>query len=444
MRSHRWSNALPGLVQYYPRSVDEPGTLWHWQQAASKVTGEDEISDLVVDDTCDCRSENCESCFPPPAAEWSERADRAIELNRDSLRSFQDGVTANSLRLPVDPARGGADLSLIQGLRPLIRLAKIQANRLAEQGDMGGAAQTLAEIIDAGRLFLDSEGIIVDYLVGVAFVGVGTYGTEELLDRHRLPRRSLERLVDSISQLHFPRAAANTVRSELHRWTLPTLEQFEANFRLQGTAAYFESFSRDPSGLYAWREEQLRFLLGGYPAAFDAEEVAWQLAYWSAEGVSECEDCELDEEARRQIAQFSERLEQFRTVWPAELDHLIYDLSELPRSDFDRMFHEHMREENESLRPISDDRLQASREALRQMTNPLGLAVFNQMGGFRCSSLLHLPQIPYAEKLCRRIEALQKPTLASKLSELRRRWKRSRADRTRHRRSASKVASAAR
>ena len=434
MIAHRWRDALPEIVRYRPRTVAEPGTLFHWDQAIAIVTGDDESAQLLIEDPCDCNRQGCATCFPLSAAKWAARADAVIELNRQALQHFRDGVAVGSYRSPVAPPGIGTNLQFLQGLRNLVRLAKIQAVREADQGQLLDAARTLTEIIDAGKLVIDSEGKVIDYLIGIALVGVGTCAVDELLDRHRLPSGSRDLLATTVEKLDFRQAVANTLRSELNRWTLPTLEHFEQRRQLKGPPAFFEIFAADPVGQHLWREQQLQFLLEDHPRAFDAEDLARGLACSAAVDVAECENVSLDDEDLEFHRSFQQRRKQFQAVWPSEFVQPLYNVSEEAASDEDRATQEFLRKHNESVKPIDHDRLQSTRDALRNMANPLGLAIFDQAAGMGACSLLNFPLMAQSESLRSRLGFLNQPTLISRFREQKRRWQQKKKDRRRLRR----------
>lgn len=380
MGIERWNQVLHPSARFWPREPSPGnGALPYWQRAAAALVDLDAL-DFLSDDEELCELDR--SRTPLAAEERAERIDVLLSANRLALAEFRAGIRAGAFQRDVTPFHLTNDGNLNQSLRYLVRLERFEASRQFDARNINEAGHSLVRIVEAGRLLMACEGLSIDYLSGSVIVGVGVCELDTLLNRGDLSRHSLITISDALDRVDFMGLLADTIRSDLAKWTLPILESLDSRAPDQRVEGYFELFD-GPSvrSEYAWRTDQLREILSGHPSAWNADETARTLGLLAAGVIAECEDESGggDELLNSGCASLRRHLDDFYRAFPLALYQPLLEFADPVQGECDRAVRDQVLAANLAVRPLSPRQLRSVREQLRGFDNPLGLAVVGQL-----------------------------------------------------------------
>ena len=209
-----------------PAAAGERADDWTLAAAQLKSVEEIEFLGAALFD-CECQETDCPTCNPLHPGEQRTRIEAVVAQNGPALRVFDQGLVRGALQIPVAAPDLSHHCDLVQNLRGLIRLKALQADLEQANGNADAASTALAQILDAGRLTMLGDGLLVDYLVGMAFVGVSISAVEKLLQTRALCLEILRQLRQATAAIDFESFLARALQAEFAQWALPTIEHFD-------------------------------------------------------------------------------------------------------------------------------------------------------------------------------------------------------------------------
>jgi hypothetical protein len=249
------------------------------------------------------------------------------------------------------------------------------------------------------------DSFLMQYLVGSYVLDVAQFGIRLLATEPPVPGAALEELGTAVRRwLAEAGRMTHCLRVELCRYALPELELFAAcpdvvslvdqflerhypNAPLLSGADDETGTGADDDGRRVWRRERLLYVLDGHPEPFALLPTVRRLGRLVADEIRE-----LDQRRRWPPVAWCQRVgrlyrrSRFRArsqLWPAQLSPRFpyeclgpsaaaqYGLAELQPHVSTRQW--------AAMQPPAEDQLQALRERLRWVPNPLGVLIISSL-----------------------------------------------------------------
>lgn len=357
-----------------------------WAEAALHLAPF-EITDFAEFEERACISEQDLGYWLPTGAARGKLREQ-IERNRRALETANLGLSLGRFQFP-EP-RGhehfAEDAALLDFLRQLTWLRDFKARLHASCGEFSQAAGELTNSLRTAELALAGDGIIVNYLVGIACQGkalAGIHGLARLADS---PAAAITEMLAALEHdWHGAEALAQSIRCDFHYYFLRQLAilsqcdgpQALVELLLQGFYSNASILGCDeqplgphPDGRSEWRRQRLLELLEGHPAPFD---VAPTLAAVSVKLAEVIRRGEAPWPAGRGLP--GEERSLHEGGWPTQLrPDYPYDLLG-PGAEARKNVEEFLESapDFEGYWRVPDEStLAAARDKLRQIDNPIG------------------------------------------------------------------------
>lgn len=406
---------------------DRENARFLWEEAARYLSPVEspEYEDF---ETRECMSEH-ELGFWLPEGAAREKLREQIERNRRALETANLGLSLGRFQFP-EP-RGGEhfaeDTALADFCQSLARIRDFKARLHASCGEFVQAARELASALRTAELALDGDGIVLTYLLGIA---CEWKALDSMRGLARLPAMPAAAIADMLSALESDwqgaEALSQSMRCEFHYYfleqvaplsecqSLTTLvDALLKSFYSDASMLNFAEGSRGPhpDGRSAWRRQRLLELLAGHPSPFEPG------ATVSASSRSLAEIVRRAEEPWRPGCKQSEENELLpEDCWPTHLRAgFPYDLlgpGPEARKTVEE-FSESMPELACYWRVPDEAALDAAREKLRQLDNPVGRLLAK-------SAIGHLPSCVDMLFRNRAVREATKAVLAVRLYQIQR------------------------
>jgi len=338
---------------------------------------------------------------PGEYAPWptdEEAGDIRELLRREQWRldRFEEGLDRGRPQVPMSEP-GGEIVSTSMELRTIVRLRWLLARSHVAEGRADEALGICLGSLRAGEMLFLGEGMIVDWLLALAFYGLAWHGVGWLLENAELNRESLHRALAALrAESPFADALATSLKVDLV-YDLGTLDRLPdpADAPVLAEALYRNAFSRrcifgdgelmevpesDPR--VQWVREKIHFLLDDHPRPFDKIATAQILGRAHVEAVRACDELEhkpADEVTKAlEASPLNEQIRGKAELWPNVLIPMfsleaIGDTEEAAqyRNSMVELFDDDP-EMREFYRIPSDEEFAAMRQRIRETENPVG------------------------------------------------------------------------
>ncbi|HVW38632.1 MAG TPA: hypothetical protein VHB99_15055, partial [Pirellulales bacterium] len=365
---------------------DRENARFLWEEAARHLSPV-EIPEYEEFAARECMNEQDLDYWLPDGAA-REKLREQIEQNRRALETANLGLSLGRFQFP-EP-RGiehfAEDTALVDFFRQLTRIRDFKARLHASSGEFAQAARELASALRTAELALDGDGIIVNYLVGVACQGVALAGMRGLTRLPDAPAAAIaEMLVVLECDWQGAEALAQSMRADYRSYFVEQLMPLSAcdslatlvdsllkSFYSDTSMLNFDEESRvpHPDGRSAWRRQRLLDLLAGHPSPCEVESTV------SASSRKLAEIVRRTEEPWRPGRKQSEENESLpEDCWPTQLrTGFPYDMlgpGPAARKTVEELS-ESMPESARYWRVPDEAALATAREKLQQVDNPVG------------------------------------------------------------------------
>jgi hypothetical protein len=407
---------VPTIALYHREPLpDDQNALSYWGEAAAALIEPDE--DLLE---CCLESGSCgadgQRTPRPLDAPTVERLQAFANANQRVFDLLHAGVACGRVQFPEFEDEGGSIAEHAESLGPFRRLARawlVLARLLIAEHRYADAARELTALGEMGHLLCCGESFQMDYLVGMAVLGLATVGIRELAVASDVPAAARAVLASAVARwLAEADEMVQCFRVELCSYAVPEIVRLTCSRDVKdlldqllerhfGNAPLVpeedENAARDDDGRLAWRRDSMLYLLDGHPNPWDPIATIRALGQLTADRIAG-----LQEHGRFGPVRFWRRVgrvfrerrlrarmrswpTQFQAVWPYECLG-VSDDAQRQRAEFQEHFTPRQWAEQQ---PPSKSQLATVRRRLRTIPNALGWLVVDALWSVDITPIEH-------------------------------------------------------
>jgi hypothetical protein len=329
-----------------------------------------------------------------------------IEQNRRALDLIEAGIDRGRLQFPDIrcPEEFNRGRELILALRDLSRARSMRIRQFLTRGDDAQAVNDAVRLLQIGDMYSNGDGIVIDYLAGMALAGIGTDRIRRLAKR-QISEFLLQKLLSVVEvSLNSPDGLAHSILVDCWKTAAPRIRRMpdEGSLEQIVDGLLSECYSDGPltcdspplpdaQERISWRRSRILELFDGHPRLFDEAAtlalLEQRLADVMAEIASACDGFGWRVRGllqRRSRLSRSQSLARETSIWPSQLAPG-YPLEwcgehERARHEIGEIGELLMAFGGESAEPLSRHDLEIAREKLRRITNPIGAMMVQYRG----------------------------------------------------------------